>query len=373
MKLQTIASVLGAARSPLKPIAPFIERAVDFSAPEKKEQLWVLKDSLNIRFLVDTVDGGVSFSARLNKEGIRSIKMGLGAMERLWAYCYGFTIFFDIARKRPQGVLIEWKNEPEASMAWRLLRWAYRSEQNRTRLKWCKRFPKPGTRTTDPYIENTDKFFTLVLGFIVLHEVGHHALNHFSEVTLPNEKVRQELEADEYAANMMLSMCPRDEEDQIFVARSNAVSTGLALLSGMELGISPSGERTHPKIPERLLTFFGRHLPETAGAATVQQYAMYFATILLSAFMQNAGIQFIHTPTSPNSLCVLSASFLEYLSNDCLIASRVINHRGRAVFFLPDVCTSHQRVPDKPEHEDAKISACVGDKRAATPASPGSA
>ena len=293
MPSHSVLSVLTAANSPLVPIANYIERAVNLAAPEKRERLRELRESLNIRFIVDVDNGGVTFSAVLSDNGSRYIKMGLAAMERLWAYCYGFTIIFDIARQRPQGALIEWKNEPDAAIAWKLLRWAYRGEQKKRRLKWCRNFPNPGVRDIQGYVENADKFFTLVLGFIILHEVGHHDANHFDKYTTSGQRVRDELQADKFAFDMMLDAYPRGEnEELVFIARANAVSTGLALLSGMELGINTSTERTHPKIPERLIKFFEAYVPEPAGPASAQQFPMYFSSILLSAFMQNVGIEF---------------------------------------------------------------------------------
>jgi peptidase U49-like protein len=279
------------------PLEPLLEKLGKYPAMVAREQsarLNEIKQALSVRIRLIRGKGNLRFSAGKDRHtGERYVKVGLAALERIWAYCYGFTFLFDLVKSRPQGSLIEMKNMPEASLPWELLRWAKVGEDKQVRFEWPNYFPKPGAESTDTYVKNTDNFFITVVGFLLLHEIGHHSLGHLDEPEDLHQFVNQEFQADDFAADLMLTHCPRESvKDILFVARANGISTGLALLAGIELDHPASVIRTHPKVPERLLTVFQKYIPEDRMNPHVPEYPMYFASVLISAFMQNCGIDF---------------------------------------------------------------------------------
>ena len=280
--------------TPLEPLLEKLGRYPNMVAREQSARLNDIKQALSLRIRLIRGKGNLRLRAGKDRHtGERYIKVGLAALERIWAYCYGFTFLFNLVKSRPKGSLIEMNNIPEASLPWELLRWAKVGEDKQVRFEWPNHFPNPGTASTDTYVKNTDNFFIMVVGFLLLHEIGHHSLGHLDEPEDLHQFVNQELEADDFAADLMLTRCPRESAtDILFVARANGISTGLALLAGVELDHPVSAIRTHPKVPERLLTVFQKYILEESMNANVSEYPMYFASVLMSAFMQNCGIDF---------------------------------------------------------------------------------
>lgn len=229
------------------------------------------------------------------------VRIGLAVLERVWAYCYGFTKIVEIVKAEPPGTLVELRDKPEAQLAWKLLRWAYAGEKHRERYAWEADFPKPGSESDDPLVENTDKFFAMVVGFFILHEIGHIALGHLTEPTDADKSIAEELAADAFASKHMLERCPRDDNDKLFIARANAIAMGLTLLSGVEVDAPTKKLRDHPKVPERLLHFFNQNIPESTGdKAPIQEYPMYFSSIILQAFALNGGLEFPYYEKHPD-------------------------------------------------------------------------
>ena len=75
---------------------------------------------------------------------------------------------------------------------------------------------------------------------------------------------------------------------------------GLTLLSAVEIEAAEQQQRDHPKIPERLLHFFNQYIPETKDRSPIQEYPMYFSSIVLEAFALNAGIEFPYYENHPD-------------------------------------------------------------------------
>jgi hypothetical protein len=66
----------------------------------------------------------------------------------------------------------------------------------------------------------------------------------------------------------------------------------------VELEFGPNQIRTHPKVPERLLTFFDKFVPEgSSPVASRREYPMYFAATVLYAYMLNKGVEFDYLQT----------------------------------------------------------------------------
>ena len=260
-----------------------------------------LQKKHNVRIRLDAKDHTFCIFAGIDENG-GYIRIGLAVLERLWAYCYGFTVIVEIVKQTVPGKIIELKDKPEAALAWKFLKWAYAGEKERVRYKWEEDFPMPGSTSDDPFVENTDKFFAMVIGFFILHEMGHIILGHLKEPIDPAKAISEELAADAFAARLMLERCPRDKEpDTLFIARANAIATGLTLLSGVEVEARNGVIRDHPKVPERLLHFFNNHIPESDGdTAPIQEYPMYFSSILLEAFALNAGLDFPYCEKHPD-------------------------------------------------------------------------
>src|SRR6476661_3854772 len=183
--------------SPVAPLGKWIKRVPYLVAPEREEELVEIQKKHNIRLRLDATDHTFCIFAGADEDG-KYVRVGLAVLERLWAYCYGFTAIVEIVKKAKPGTLIELKDVPEAALAWKFLRWAHAGEKEKVRFQWESDFPRPDSKSNDPYVENTDKFFIMVLGFFVLHEFGHIVLKHPFGAVPSNQAITEELAADTF-------------------------------------------------------------------------------------------------------------------------------------------------------------------------------
>lgn len=278
------------------PIGPLLNHLGKFPAiicPERKDDLRNLFEELAVRIQLISGQRFGYFKAVINtKTHQRIIRVSVVALERLWAYGYGFLALVEAAKAAPQGSEINLDALPGQKLALDLLNWARDGELTQSMYQWPNHFPTPGT-ADDPAVAQADALFIHVVGFMLLHELGHHQLGHLDQLERPDRYVGEELEADAFAADFLLQNCPREAiHDADFINRCSGIAVGMTLLAGHEIQNAFSRERCHPKIPERLLEFFEKHIPEVAGTAPIQQYPMYFAAIVLGAFMQISHLPF---------------------------------------------------------------------------------
>lgn len=158
----------------------------------------------------------------------------------------------------------------------------------RSREGWPPDFRQPKMHDEDPYVFSSNKLFTCVVGFFILHEIGHIVLRHpFAQVP-PEQSILEEMQADRFACELIMREMP---QGNAFAQRATAISTGLTLLSSVELSVHPDILRDHPKLPERLLTFFSQYAPEPALPSSDKDiYHLHFAAEVLHAFAQSAGL-----------------------------------------------------------------------------------
>jgi hypothetical protein len=269
------------------------------AARGKRQEFKQIQENHKIRLLIDTTREQFVFSydPTPSADGCKRINLGLAALERVWAYCYAFASFDSLLEKRPPGELIFLKEESSVESARRLINIADVAQRANRRMEFPEDLPRPDRSMEEIDINVANNLFLLVTAFIITHEMGHICLNHppANFITM-EQSVREERNADAWAANFILSGWEASTDEIGRVARANAISAGMALLASVELELHPEQRRNHPKVPDRLLEFFANHLPVEDGTASLlKTYPRRFACAMLYAFMLSRNIQFNYT------------------------------------------------------------------------------
>jgi hypothetical protein len=93
-----------------------------------------------------------------------------------------------------------------------------------------------------------------MLGFALLHETAHIVLNHSSYQESPEESIRMEYQADDWACRWVFERWRDHKTDPgEFVRRSVAVAFTLSLQAAIDVYLKKPGK--HPCTPDRLLHF----------------------------------------------------------------------------------------------------------------------
>ena len=154
---------------------------------------------------------------------------------------------------------------------------------------WPAGAPTPDDKA-DPNVEPANELFLVINGWILLHELAHLELNHnFSPSIGPEESIKQEREADDWASHWILDNWKQfKNEEPVFVKRTLGISFALSAFTGMEYYEESKIPRTHPKSHDRLLHFLDKFVgledPKTAKKSEVAWYA---ATAILSGHLLN--------------------------------------------------------------------------------------
>src|SRR5438093_501725 len=99
--------------SPISPLGKWIKAAPYIVAPEFENEIVELQKAHNIHIRLDAKDNTFCIFAGKD-ERMAYVRIGLAVLERLWAYCYGFTKIVEIVKAEPPGTLVELKDKPEA-------------------------------------------------------------------------------------------------------------------------------------------------------------------------------------------------------------------------------------------------------------------
>src|SRR4051812_36936766 len=84
--------------SAIAPLGKWIKRAPYLVAPEREEELLQIQKKHNIRLRLDATDHSFCVCAGAERDE-KYIRLGLALLERVWAYCYGFTAIVEIVKK----------------------------------------------------------------------------------------------------------------------------------------------------------------------------------------------------------------------------------------------------------------------------------
>lgn len=270
-------------------------------APERKHQLLEIQKGIGISIRLDCTRS--EFFVCVSRL-LRRIDFGFPALERLWAYAYCYSVLFDLIQKSEMGTLIDLTKDAHLNKARLLLVWANDAETKQIHTPWPKDLPSPVVKSNeDPHVLFAHQMFLAMSGFILLHEMAHLILSHETSMDLsPEQSIRQEYEADCWAANWIMSKWQEFSRDElVFIKRSLGIAFALATLGGIEIYADKPHKPTHPSSPERLLAFLDHHLPQPPDRVLPAKYAAWRVPIAVyQVHLMKLGKHYDPTMTFPS-------------------------------------------------------------------------
>jgi hypothetical protein len=226
-------------------------------APEREAELLALLD-----------EHGVGVHLKLNAEDWlfeefrmgRMIFVGTRTLERLWAYCYGYTAIITELQKA-DGVYGDIGNKAEYELGFYLLDWAKQETIADREGEWPDNLPDPRLKGLE-HVPAANHFFLMTAGRLLLHEFAHTVCNHSTSRDTPSETIKaQEIEADAWADSWILSNWQQYKDNEnVFIGRCLGIAFAHAptLIFGFE---RDAESPTHPAPMSRILAFIDRWIP----------------------------------------------------------------------------------------------------------------
>ena len=230
-------------------------------APEREKDLDQVVREARLRVWIDATTD--LFDITISRLLCR-ISVPLSALERLWAYAYCYSLFFDLTQPDAQGRVIDLRAAEETDRARRLMVWANNAEVTGKSEKWPNNTPRPDQDYPDERLKPANQICLMMGGFILLHEVAHLVLGHCEhQPASTDESIANEFAADRWAAEWVLARWREYKDNEaVFVQRTVGIAFALAALGGIELYAPKHGTRTHPNAAARLIDFLDRWVPQ---------------------------------------------------------------------------------------------------------------
>ena len=279
--------------SPIESLIPLVLRLPFAVAPERQSELDSIFQKYGLSVSIDSTTQEFEVHVLFG-----AIRISVAALERIWAYCYGYVYIAWLIQRSPQGQEITLSGD--ADKAWRLIKWARAADVDKQYTNWPLDLPTPDSdQTKDGNIKPSTEVFLVACGWILLHEIGHVVLGHGKNLTpSPDESVAMELEADNWASSWILDRWKQYKDDiRVFQKRTLGITFGIGLQSVFELYREKEKSLTHPNIADRLLAFLDRHVPEKGVVkATPEELAWLAAIAILQTHISNTTRSFTMNP-----------------------------------------------------------------------------
>ena len=243
--------------TPLRPILDQILAYPTAVAPDSAPEIQALIKKHSLRFELDVQTADFRFEA--NSGGIASarITVGLGALERTWAAAFAYTVLFslytDRHKARRSGRHVDSLSHPHLENALTLINWAFFVQHRRQRLPWPDNAPSPSKPSNDhKQMRSTEIAFTGMVGWLLLHELGHFACGHcdqHSQVVHEDSKTahRNEYDADQWAHRQVT----RTKRDETRISATCAVPFALGVVAAVDY--RPTDQ--HPAVADRIRSY----------------------------------------------------------------------------------------------------------------------
>jgi hypothetical protein len=260
--------------TPIRGLLKSFARAASAIAPEREQELDRLVTERRLRIWLDATTD--LFDVNIS-ELLQRINVPLSALERLWAYAYCYSLFFDLSQPETQGRVIDLRASDETERARRLMVWANAAEVTGKSEKWPDNTPRPDQAEPDERLKPANQIFLMMSGFVLLHEVAHLALGHCQQTpSSRHESIEHEFAADRWAADWILGRWQEYKNDEaVFIQRTVGISFALAAIGGIELYIPKNEAHTHPNAAARLLDFLDRWVPQEPGPSLPRRQAAW--------------------------------------------------------------------------------------------------
>jgi hypothetical protein len=254
--------------SPIAPLLAHVGGAAVFLAPERKKELleiWT-KHVIEIRaYTKESPYGSVIAAVTM----VKAIFLDVPALESLWVHAYWYQVYLHVLQtyvQRPAKFDPIKDTEFQSAFPFLAHGWLKAIGQQSSH-DWPSDAARPDRpNPEDLNLEAANRVFLRMLGFAILHETGHIVHNHSGYQESPEESVRKEYEADDWACEWVFARWRDHKNDPgEFVRRSVTVAFTLSLQSALDVYFKKPG--MHPCTPDRLLHFFEKFIwPETSMA-----------------------------------------------------------------------------------------------------------
>jgi hypothetical protein len=227
-------------------------------APERREELTELLDKHGVEiYPKPDVRDWMFEEWRMGKK----IFVGTRTLERLWAYCYGYTAIITELQKAG-GVFKFITNSAEYKHGFHLLKWAKQETLADREGEWPETLPDPSHANRLEHVKTATDIFLTTSGRLLLHEFAHAVCNHSTAPDTPSEtKKKEELAADVWADSWMLDKWKHfNRDEKVFIRRCMGIA--FAHAPNLILGIDKEEvSESHPDPIERILSFIDRWVP----------------------------------------------------------------------------------------------------------------
>ena len=270
--------------SPIDVLWPSLAGAPFSLAPERQVELQNLITQRNINFQLDRQTHEIRFEGAELFGGLGLVCVGMKGLERLWAHTYGMIHVYRRFQEVGFSELIDLTATAEGRLAAQLMTWAIDGEVNGNPTPWPASLPRPLANPVDDQGILTNEVFLGVIGFAVLHEIGHIVRNH-GGAGLPKDTIyRFEFEADEWAYDWVMDKwreyIPNDPlimpgDPRILKKRCTLIAGLFALIAINHVRMPRNPETSdHPHTIDRLLRFLIKHANEDNGLDTGLAWAL---------------------------------------------------------------------------------------------------
>jgi hypothetical protein len=209
-------------RSPIFSLDREISSAPFAAAPEKAKKLKSLSHSITLLF--DDQRADFCVAAISEKDG-RFIKASAGALNLLWCASYAYWLLYRgfVKAQRLGHTEYSVSGARTVSEALSLYQWAIQSAVECKLEPWPVGAPMP-VRSPEPNspVHVANEVFLVAVGWILLHEIGHHELGHPREAIGPASK-QEEHDADHFASDWLLSEV---SDSALLLKRSLGIAVG---------------------------------------------------------------------------------------------------------------------------------------------------
>lgn len=302
-------------QTPIKSVLESFAASPFNLAPERKDELKAIADAHAFELVLDLSDQGFVVNVHLGGAVTKpTVTFGLHTLERIWAYSYSYFTLLEIARDSDPGTEVDLLTHPTGAKARQLLAWAVNNETSAVFEQWPTDAPTPDD-VDDVNVPVANELFLAMCGWIFLHELGHLELHsNFSgphkDATIESQlSIQREFEADNWASSWVLDKWEEHAGgvEGVFVKRSLGIAFALAALTGVEFYSDAQQYPTHPSVPERLLAFLDKFVPEAnQEKAEKREMAWFGAIACINAHLMN------HPDFKPKVVHGSFRDFIEY-------------------------------------------------------------
>ena len=224
------------------------------AAPERARELKAIVAGSEICLHPDPLAESWKFEAIPNLG--KRIFVGNRTLERLWAYCYGYSTIITESQKAGASELSAVENKEEYQIAFAAVTWAHQEQREHIEEPWPNWLPDPRMTRELEHVHAANEIFLMTAGRILLHEIAHVVFAD-AGISSPDPK-EEEFRADEWADKWMLDKwMDYGGDGLVFIKRCLGIACSHA--PALVLGFEPEQPSlTHPPPIQRVHSFLKR-------------------------------------------------------------------------------------------------------------------